>query len=45
MKYIKYLNKFDLDKLRNIANNKKIKITLKLTKKQIINELVKYKFH
>ncbi len=44
LKYIKYLYKFDLDKLRNIANNKKIKITLKLTKKQIINKLLKFKF-
>jgi hypothetical protein len=43
-KYIKYLNKFDLNKLYNIATNKKIKFTLKTSKKQIINKLVKYKF-
>ena len=43
LKYIKYLNKYDLNKLRIIANNKKIKITLKLTKEQIINKLVKFK--
>jgi hypothetical protein len=43
-KYILYLNKFDLNKLRNIANNKDIKITINLSKKQIINKLVKYKY-
>ena len=43
-KYIKYLNKFDLNKLYNIATNKKIKFTLKTSKKQIINKLVKFKF-
>ena len=44
-KYKKYLNKYDLEKLLKIANNKKIKITSKLTKKQIINKLIKFKFH
>ena len=43
-KYIKYLDKFDLKKLYNIATNKKIKFTLKTSKKQIINKLVKFKF-
>jgi hypothetical protein len=43
-KYIKYLDKFDLKKIYNIATNKKIKFTLKTSKKQIINKLVKFKF-
>jgi hypothetical protein len=43
-RYLMYLNKFDLDKIRNIAINKKIKITSTLTKKQLIDKLVKHKF-
>ena len=34
-RYLMYLNNFDLDKIRNIAINKKIKITSILTKKTI----------
>ena len=45
IKYKSYLNKYDLEKLLKIANNKKIKITSKLSKKQIINKLIKFKFH
>ena len=43
-KYKAYLKKFTLEKIKNIAINKKIKITSKSTKTSIIARLIKHKF-
>jgi hypothetical protein len=43
-KYKNYLSKYNIERLKIIAINKKIRFTHKVNKKSLINSLVKYKY-